>query len=162
LARRFEDTTNEPGFGLPVLEAFASGIPVVASTTTSLPEVAGDAARLVDPTDVDAIAAAMSAILDRSRLAGRLRTAGLARARTYTCAPCFRNGAGAPFSPLETGISRFRPGPDRRARGGTVDGGPFRCIIALLCCTFSRSAPPAGHQGGVRKTNFGKWTAAAL
>jgi glycosyltransferase involved in cell wall biosynthesis len=76
------------GFGLPVLEAFASGVPVVASTTTSLPEVAGNAALLVDPMDVDAIAAAMAAILDDSPLAGRLRTAGLARARTFTWARC--------------------------------------------------------------------------
>ncbi len=48
------------GFGLPVLEAFASGVPVVTSTTTALPEVAGDAALLVDPTDIDAIAAGMA------------------------------------------------------------------------------------------------------
>jgi len=76
------------GFGLPVLEAFASGIPVITSTTTSLPEVAGDAALLVEPTDVDAIAEAMASILEDSVLASRLRTAGLARARTFTWARC--------------------------------------------------------------------------
>ena len=76
------------GFGLPVLEAFASGVPVITSTTTSLPEVAGDAALLVEPTDVDAIAGAMASILEDSVLAGRLRTAGLARARTFTWARC--------------------------------------------------------------------------
>jgi len=71
-----------------VLEAFASGIPVITSTTTSLPEVAGDAALLVEPTDVDAIAEAMASILEDSVLASRLRTAGLARARTFTWARC--------------------------------------------------------------------------
>ena len=76
------------GFGLPVLEAFASGVPVVTSTTTSLPEVAGDAALLVDPTDVDAIAEAMVSVLENSQLASRLRTAGRARARTFTWARC--------------------------------------------------------------------------
>jgi alpha-1,3-rhamnosyl/mannosyltransferase len=76
------------GFGLPVLEAFASGVPVVTSTTTSLPEVAGDAALLVDPTDVDAIAGAMARLMEDSALAGALRTAGRARARTFTWARC--------------------------------------------------------------------------
>jgi glycosyltransferase involved in cell wall biosynthesis len=71
-----------------VLEAFASGIPVVTSTTTSLPEVAGDAALLVDPTDIDALAGAIASIIDDSMLADRLRTAGLERARAYTWARC--------------------------------------------------------------------------
>jgi glycosyltransferase involved in cell wall biosynthesis len=47
------------GFGLPVLEAQSAGVPVMTANNSSLPEVAGDAAILVDPTDVDAIAAAM-------------------------------------------------------------------------------------------------------
>jgi alpha-1,3-rhamnosyl/mannosyltransferase len=76
------------GFGLPVLEAFASGVPVVTSTTTSLPEVAGDAALLVDPTDVDAIAAGMSSLIGDLTLAERLRAAGRARARAFTWARC--------------------------------------------------------------------------
>jgi glycosyltransferase involved in cell wall biosynthesis len=76
------------GFGLPVLEAFASGVPVVTSTTTSLPEVAGDAALLVDPTDIDAIASGMSSLIGDLPLVERLRTAGRARAREFTWARC--------------------------------------------------------------------------
>jgi len=76
------------GFGLPVLEAFASGVPVVTSSTTSLPEVAGDAALLVDPTDIDAIAAGMSSLIGDLALAGRLRAAGQARARAFTWDRC--------------------------------------------------------------------------
>jgi glycosyltransferase involved in cell wall biosynthesis len=52
------------GFGLPVLEAMACGTPVVTSNTSSLPEVAGEAALLVDPYDVEAIAAAMRRVLE--------------------------------------------------------------------------------------------------
>ncbi len=78
------------GFGLPVLEAFASGVPVVTSNATSLPEVAGNAAVLVDPLDTNAIAAAMAQLIDDSRLSDRLQRAGLARAATYTWARCAR------------------------------------------------------------------------
>lgn len=52
-------TTLFEGFGFPVLEAFASGTPVITSNTTSLPEIAGDAALLVDPTSVETITHAM-------------------------------------------------------------------------------------------------------
>jgi glycosyltransferase involved in cell wall biosynthesis len=76
------------GFGLPVLEAFASGVPVVTSATTALPEVAGNAALLVDPTDIDAIAAGMASLIGDSQLAERLRALGRARARTFTWARC--------------------------------------------------------------------------
>jgi glycosyltransferase involved in cell wall biosynthesis len=72
------------GFGLPVLEAMACGTPVVTSSVSSLPEVAGDAALLVDPRDVDAIASAMRRILDDSDLAADLRARGLARAAQFS------------------------------------------------------------------------------
>ena len=57
------------GFGLPVLEAMACGTPVVCSNTSSLPEVAGDAALLVDPLDVDALADALASVLGDVELA---------------------------------------------------------------------------------------------
>ncbi len=72
------------GFGLPVLEAMASGVPVVTSTVSSLPEVAGDAALLVDPYDPAALAAAMIRVLTDRVLHNRLQTAGLARAAQFT------------------------------------------------------------------------------
>ncbi len=72
------------GFGLPVLEAMASGAPVVTSTASSLPEVAGPAALLVDPYDSAALAAAMTQVLSDRMLHDRLRAAGLARAAEFT------------------------------------------------------------------------------
>jgi glycosyltransferase involved in cell wall biosynthesis len=72
------------GFGLPVLEAMARGVPVVTSDRSSLPEVAGDAALLVDPTDVDAIRTAIERVLGDQRERERLRAAGLARAAEHT------------------------------------------------------------------------------
>jgi glycosyltransferase involved in cell wall biosynthesis len=72
------------GFGLPVLEAMACGTPVITSTASSLPEVAGDAALLVDPTDTDAIAAAMVRLLADADLQHELRKKGLARAADFS------------------------------------------------------------------------------
>jgi glycosyltransferase involved in cell wall biosynthesis len=72
------------GFGLPVLEAMIRGTPVACSNTTSLPEVAGDAALLFDPLDVEAIAVSIRRILENPELADRLRAAGRERARRFT------------------------------------------------------------------------------
>lgn len=72
------------GFGLPVLEAFAAGCPVITSDTSSLPEVAGDAALLVDPSDPEAIAEAMRRLMTDPALAADLRRRGRARAAQFT------------------------------------------------------------------------------
>jgi glycosyltransferase involved in cell wall biosynthesis len=72
------------GFGLPVLEAMARGVPVACSDASSLPEVAGDAALLFDPHDGAAIASALRRLLDDPALAENLRARGLARVREFT------------------------------------------------------------------------------
>ena len=72
------------GFGLPVLEAMARGVPVACANASSLPEVAGDAALLFDPRDRGEIARAMERLLDEPQLAERLRGLGRERARTFT------------------------------------------------------------------------------
>jgi glycosyltransferase involved in cell wall biosynthesis len=72
------------GFGLPVLEAMARGVPVACSNASSLPEVAGEAALLFDPRDEAAIATAVVRLLSDPALAEDLRARGLARAREFT------------------------------------------------------------------------------
>lgn len=72
------------GFGLPVLEAMACGVPVVTSNRSSLPEVAAGAAVLVDPLNPDAIAAGMQAILEDGELARRLGALGRQRAESFS------------------------------------------------------------------------------
>jgi glycosyltransferase involved in cell wall biosynthesis len=72
------------GFGLPVLEAMACGTPVVTASVTALPEVAGDAALLVDPTSVEQIAGAMERIISDTSLRVQLRERGLARAAQFS------------------------------------------------------------------------------
>jgi glycosyltransferase involved in cell wall biosynthesis len=72
------------GFGLPVLEAMACGTPTITSTASSLPEVAGDAALLVDPDDTDALAAAIGRVMSEPALAARLREAGMRQAQRFS------------------------------------------------------------------------------
>jgi glycosyltransferase involved in cell wall biosynthesis len=76
------------GFGLPVLEAMACGTPVLTSNTTSLPEVAGDAALLMDPCDKDAIAGAMAKLSGDENLRQQLSNAGQERAAAFTWHRC--------------------------------------------------------------------------
>jgi len=72
------------GFGIPVLEAMASGTPVCAADTSSIPEVIGDAGLLFDPQDVDAMATCMARLLDDAALRNRLVAAGIQRAAEFT------------------------------------------------------------------------------
>jgi alpha-1,3-rhamnosyl/mannosyltransferase len=72
------------GFGLPVLEAMACGTPVACSSTSSLAEVAGDAALLFDPTDVADIADALTHLLHEPGLRADLRERGLRRAAQFS------------------------------------------------------------------------------
>lgn len=74
----------DEGFGLPVLEAMAVGLPVLTSNRSALPEVAGDAALLVDPFSVDAIADGLGRLLSDTDLRAGLMERGLDRASQFT------------------------------------------------------------------------------
>ena len=74
----------EEGFGLPVLEAMARGVPVCCSDASSLPEVVGDAGLLFDPHDVEDIRATIRRVLSDETLAAELARRGAERARTFT------------------------------------------------------------------------------
>jgi glycosyltransferase involved in cell wall biosynthesis len=92
------------GFGLPPLEAMASGTPVVTSNVSSLPEVAGDAAVLVDPYDPQSIAGGIERVLGDASLRQELRAKGLARAKQFS---------------WETSVRRVREIYQQAARGST-------------------------------------------
>src|SRR5688500_7009447 len=81
LASVFVFPSLSEGFGLPPLEAMASGTPVVTSNVSSLPEVAGGAAVLVDPYDVGSIVSGIRLVLTNPALANELRAKGIERAR---------------------------------------------------------------------------------
>ena len=76
------------GFGFPVAQAMAAGVPVITSNTSCLPEVAGEGALLVDPHSPAEIQAALEKLLTSQSLREQLRTAGIARARQYRWDAC--------------------------------------------------------------------------
>lgn len=80
----YVDPTRYEGFGYGVLEAMASGTPVVASKVTSIPEVVGDAGILCEPGSVDAFADAIRRVVDDSALREGMRRRGLERAARFT------------------------------------------------------------------------------
>lgn len=73
---------------MPVLEAMACATPVLTSSTTALPEVAGDAALLVDPLDTAALTAALHRLVAEPDLRADLRQRGLARVRQFSWSAC--------------------------------------------------------------------------
>lgn len=83
-ARAFAFPSLYEGFGFPVLEAMACETPVVAASTSSLPELAGDAALLVDPTDTAALTAALARVLTDEALRAELIARGLAQMQRFS------------------------------------------------------------------------------
>lgn len=84
MAEVFAFPSRYEEFGIPIVEAMACGCPVVASNTGAIPEVAGDAALLVDPLDVGGLAHALESMLEDGLLRARLRARGLERAQSFS------------------------------------------------------------------------------
>ncbi len=76
------------GFGLPVIEAMACGVPVLASNTTSLPEVVGDAGMLVNPYNIDELREGMIKLLDDEKMRIEMSSRGLERAKLFSWDKC--------------------------------------------------------------------------
>jgi glycosyltransferase involved in cell wall biosynthesis len=108
-ARAFMFPAIAEGFGMPVAEALASGVPVVTSDTTSMPEVAGGAAILVNPMDVASIAVGMRRALDDVQLTERLVTLGAEQVQKFswaasaqTLVAAYRDFFADRYAPAET------------------------------------------------------------
>lgn len=111
LATVFVFPSLDEGFGLPVLEAFAAGTAVVASTAGAIPEVAGDAAVLVPTADVEALASALRSLLADADRRAHLVEQGRSRAASYT----WRATALAHLSAYREAAGRPTPAPTMSA-----------------------------------------------
>jgi len=89
-ARALVFPSLEEGFGFPIVEAMSYGLPVITSNCSSMPEVAGDAALLVDPRDVSQIAEAMRRLIDDDALYSALRIRGWHRVAQFSWEKCAR------------------------------------------------------------------------
>jgi alpha-1,3-rhamnosyl/mannosyltransferase len=87
-ARLFVYPSRYEGFGLPVVEAMASGVPVVTSSVSCLPEIAGNAAELVHPDDVDGLRMALQRLLEDNARHAELRVLGLERTKRFSWQRC--------------------------------------------------------------------------
>ena len=83
-ARIFAFPSLDEGFGMPILEAMARGVPVITSSCSAMPEVAGDAALLIDPLRVDDLSSALLRLAADESLRDEMTRRGRARARGYT------------------------------------------------------------------------------
>jgi glycosyltransferase involved in cell wall biosynthesis len=110
-ATAFAFPSLEEGFGLPVLEAMAAGTAVLSSDRSSLPEVAGDAALLVDPTNTSAIAAGLERLLGEPALREDLARRGRERAAAFT----WERTARATLDYLRSVTSTFAAGNSRES-----------------------------------------------
>jgi glycosyltransferase involved in cell wall biosynthesis len=106
----------DEGFGIPVLEAMAHGIPVLTSNRSALTEIAADAAMLVDPLDTDALAEQLKRLMQSFELREQLREKGIARARQFTWARTVRETYA-----VYRELSSDRPQQRSLGRAGTFD-----------------------------------------
>jgi len=83
-ASLFAFPSLDEGFGMPLLDAMAHGVPILTSNASALPEVSGDSALLVDPTDVTSIAGGLRTLIEDQVLREQLSQKGLARCREFT------------------------------------------------------------------------------
>lgn len=148
MAELFVFPSLREGYGLPVLEAMACGLPTIASNATSLPEVVGWSEALFDPTDLDAMAAKIYQALTDEGFRGQLRTRGLAQSRRFT----WDNVAKAAMKAFENQYERTRH--LARQTPETLESKTLaalrRCLAADESCLAARAQVAAALSANAR------------